>query len=224
MASAWILRPAARPSIETRSPSVSSATWPTVVIPTWCSLSAVTAPTPQSRSTGSAWRNASSPSGCTTSSPSGFATPLATFARNFVLATPTVIGNPTCSRTERRRRVAHLRGASSKPSHPTDVEERLVDRHAFDERRGVLEDLEDRLARLDVRRHSRRDDDRRRAETASSRPTHRRSHAVGLRLVARREHDSRADDHRPAAKTWVVSLLDRRVEGVDVGVKDRRLG
>ena len=34
------------------------------------------------------------------------ATPLATFARNFVLATPTVIGRPTRSRTSRRRRAA----------------------------------------------------------------------------------------------------------------------
>ena len=34
------------------------------------------------------------------------ATPLATLARNFVLATPTVIGRPTCSRTSRRRRAA----------------------------------------------------------------------------------------------------------------------
>ena len=36
----------------------------------------------------------------------GLATPLATFARNFVLAIPTVIGNPTRSRTSARSRVA----------------------------------------------------------------------------------------------------------------------
>ena len=34
------------------------------------------------------------------------ATALATFARNFVLAIPTVIGNPTRSRTSRRSRAA----------------------------------------------------------------------------------------------------------------------
>jgi len=34
------------------------------------------------------------------------ATPLATFARNLVRATPTVIGNPTCARTSRRSRAA----------------------------------------------------------------------------------------------------------------------
>ena len=44
-----------------------------------------------------------------------------------------------------------------------------------------------------------------------------------LRLVAGREHDPAADDHRPAAQARVVSLLDRRVERVEVGVQDRRL-
>ncbi len=34
------------------------------------------------------------------------ATPLATLARNFVLATPTVTGRPTWSRTSRRSRTA----------------------------------------------------------------------------------------------------------------------
>jgi hypothetical protein len=41
-----------------------------------------------------------------TSRPSGLATPLATLARNFVRATPTVIGRPTRSRTSRRSRIA----------------------------------------------------------------------------------------------------------------------
>ena len=41
-------------------------------------------------------------------------------------------------------------GATRKPSHPAHVEERLVDRHSFDERCRVLEDPVDRLARLDV--------------------------------------------------------------------------
>ena len=32
----------------------------------------------------------------------------------------------------------------------------------------------------------------------------------------------RADDDRTAAKFWVVALLDRRVERVEVSVEDRR--
>ena len=50
------------------------------------------------------------------------------------------------------------------PLHPAHVEERLVDREALDERRRVLEHLEDGLARLDVRGEARLDDDRVRAE------------------------------------------------------------
>ena len=99
-------RPEARPSMATRVASSNSATCPTVAIPTLRSFIAVAGPTPQRRSTGSGWRKASSFPGGTRSSPSGFATPLATLARNFVRATPTVTGMPTRSRTSRRRRWA----------------------------------------------------------------------------------------------------------------------
>jgi hypothetical protein len=105
-ASAWRCRPEARPSMETRAVSSSSATWPTVSIPTLRSFRPVAGPTPQRRSTGRGWRNSSSLPGGTRRRPSGFATPLATLARNFVRATPTVTGMPTRSRTSRRRRSA----------------------------------------------------------------------------------------------------------------------
>ena len=156
---------------------------------------AVTRPTPQSRSTGSGWRKPSSSSGGTTSRPFGFATALATFARNFVRAMPTVIGSPTSSSTRRRSRAAISR-APREPFEPADVEERLVDREPLDERRRVLEDREHGLARLRVRRHPRRDDDGVRAEPPRLAAAHRRLDAVRLRLVARREHDPAADDHR----------------------------
>ena len=71
-------------------------------MPRLWSFSAVTRPTPHSRSTGSGCRKPSSSSGGTTRSPFGFATALATFARNFVRAIPTVIGSPTCSSTRCR--------------------------------------------------------------------------------------------------------------------------
>src|SRR5438552_2358617 len=58
----------------TSAGSLSRATCPTVTIPRSWSLAAVTAPTPQSRSTGRGWRNASSRSGGPTRRPSGFAT------------------------------------------------------------------------------------------------------------------------------------------------------
>jgi hypothetical protein len=90
----------------TSAASPTRATWPTVKMCRSRSLPAVTGPTPQSRSIGSGCRKASSPSGGTTSNPSGLPTPLATLARNFVRATPTVIGSPTRSRTSARSRPA----------------------------------------------------------------------------------------------------------------------
>ena len=100
----------------------------------------VIGPTPHSRSTGKGWRKACSSPGGTTSSPSGFATPLATFARNFVHATPTVSGSPT--------RVVHLvpepccdlGGAAGDPLEAAHVEERLVDGEPLDNRRRIFEE------------------------------------------------------------------------------------
>ena len=103
-----------------------------------------------------------------------------------------------------------------------DVEERLVDRQPLDERRGVLEHLEHGLARLDVRGEARRDHDRPRAQPPRLPAAHRGADPERLGLVARGEHDPAADDHRPAPQPRVVALLHRRVEGVEVGVEDRR--
>ena len=220
---AWSWWPEARPSIDTSAASGSRATWPTVEMPRSCSFWAVTGPTPHSRSTGSGCRKASSPSGGTTSRPSGLATPLATLARNFVRATPTVIGRPTRSSTSRRSRTAISTGVPDDPPQPADVEERLVDRDALHQRRRVVEDLEDRPAGLGVRRDP---------GLTTMAPGHRRrawappiadAHAERLGLVAGGQHDAAADDHRPAAQARIVPLLDRGVERVEVGVQDRRL-
>ena len=72
------------------------------------------------------------------------------------------------ARPARRRRAAAARaisvGRARDPAQPADVEERLVDREPFDERRRVREHLEHRLARLGVGGEPRRHDDRPRAE------------------------------------------------------------
>ena len=107
------------------------------------------------------------------------------------------------------------------PAQPADVQERLVDGEPLDVRRGVVEDGEHRLARLAVGLHPRLDDDRLRAQASRLCLAHRRPHAVRLRLVAGREYDASPDDHGATAQCWVVALLDRRVEGVSVGVQDR---
>ena len=81
---------------------------------------------------------------------------------------------PDLARAPRARsRAAISRGVPAMSLQPAHVEERLVDRQPLDERRRVLEDLEDRLARLGVGRHPRRHDDRVRAQPPRLRAAHR---------------------------------------------------
>ena len=74
------------------------------------SFSSDAGPMPQIRSIGNGRRKPSSASGATIRTPSGFAVRLATFARNFVRAPPTVIGSPTSARTSWRSRRAIANG------------------------------------------------------------------------------------------------------------------
>ncbi len=62
------------------------------------------------------------------------ATSLATLARNFVRATPTVIGRPTRSSDVALQATGDLDRRAGDPPQPADVEERLVDRDPLDER------------------------------------------------------------------------------------------
>ena len=110
--------PIAGPSNAVNAVSLSPATSETVSTPCVRSLSAVLAPTPQSRRTGSGCRKASSRSGGTISSPSGLASWLATLARNLVRAIPTVIGRPTSSRTRSRSRAPICTGVPETRRNP----------------------------------------------------------------------------------------------------------
>ena len=222
-ASACRCAPVALPSSRSAVAASSSASWPTVRMPSRCSFSAVTAPTPQSRSTGSGSRNACSRSGSTTSSPSGLLTALATFARNLVRATPTEIASPTSSAHPLAQSHRDLLGRARDAAEPADLQERLVDGEPLDERRRVAEDREHVAAGRGVGIHPRRDDHGIRAQLARLPAAHRRAHPAGLRLVARGEHHAAAHDHRPSAQRGRVALLDRGVERVEVGVQHGRL-
>jgi len=92
-----------------------------------------------------------------------------------------------------------LRRLAGQAFEPTNIEERFVDGEPLHEGCRVLEDREDGLARCGVGRHARRHDDCLRAEAARLAAAHRRLDAVGLRLIARCEHDSAADDHGSAS-------------------------
>jgi len=108
------------------------------------------------------------------------------------------------------------------PLHSAHVKERLVDGERLDDRSGPPEDLEHTAARAGVGIKARRDDDRVRAQRLCSGAPHRRAHAASLGLVAGGKHDPATDDHRAPAQRRVVALLDRGVEGVEVGVEDCR--
>ncbi len=111
------------------------------------------------------------------------------------------------------------RGRAANPPKPADFEEGLVDRQPLDDRCRVVEDVEDIAARLRVGVHARGHHDGIGTQPQGLAPAHRGSDAEGLRLVARRHDDSAADDDRPAPQRGVVALLDRREEGVEVGVQ-----
>ena len=103
---------------------------------------------------------------------------------------PDLVGHPRPQlRGDLHRRPDDLEQAA-------DLEERLVDREALDERRGVAEDREHGLARRRVGVHPRRHHDGLGAERPRLPPVHRGAHAAPLRLVAAREHHAAADDHR----------------------------
>ena len=144
-------------------------------------------------------------------------------ARNFVRATPTVIGRPTSSPHPLAQPRGDLHRRARDPPHPAHVEERLVDRHPLDHGRHVVEDPEDLLARRRVGLEARRDDDHVRTQLPRLPSRHRGLDAEGLRLVARGQHDPPPDDDRTALQTRIVALLDRREERVEVRVEDVRL-
>ena len=222
-ASACRCAPVALPSSLSAVAASSSANSPTVWMPSRCSFSAVTAPTPHSRSTGSGSRNASSRSGSTTSSPSGLLTALATLARNLVRATPTEMASPTSARTRSRNRTAICSGVPAMRRRPPTS--RNASSMESPSTSGVVSR---KIANTcstgrGVGVHPRRDDHGIRAQLARLPAAHRGAHPTGLRLVARRQHHAAADDDGPAAQRGRVTLLDRGVEGVEIGVQHGRL-
>ena len=113
-------------------------------------------------------------------------------------------------------------GSAGDASQPADLEERLVDGEPFHERGGVAEDAEDVFAGRGIGLHPRRDDDGVGAQLPRLPATHRGADAACLRLVARGQHDPAADDHRTPAELRRITLLDRGVERIEIGVQNRR--
>ncbi len=115
-AARWL--PAAWPSARTRVSTGVCATSPTVASPSRSSASSVFSPTPHSSPTGSGCRKATTRSAGTTSRPSGLARVEASFATNFVDATPTEQVMPCSSWTRERMSSAMTAGGPSRRTAP----------------------------------------------------------------------------------------------------------
>ena len=108
-----------------------------------------------------------------------------------------------------------------------EVDERLVQRQRLDQRRDLAQQRHHQRAGLAVGVEPAAQERRVRAARPGLAGRHGRADAVLARLVGRgRHHPAAADaaDHdRLAAQRGLVALLDRREEGVEVQVEDRRV-
>ena len=103
-----------------------------------------------------------------------------------------------------------------------DVEKSLVDRHPLDPRGEVMEYRHHLVAELLVAAEVTADEEEVAAELARPPAGHAGPDAVGPGLVGCRQHHAAAHGDGPFPQGRVQKLLDGRVEGVEVGVKDRR--
>jgi uncharacterized protein (UPF0548 family) len=121
-----------------------------------------------------------------------------------------------------------LRGPAQAAQRAGHVEERLVQGQRLDLRGHRLEDGHDLLGDRPVQAVPGRDDDGLRAQAPGPADRHRRVHAVGARLVGRRQHHAPArrvtDDDRAAMQFGPVPDLHAGEERVHVDVQDAAAG
>ncbi len=116
--------------------------------------------------------------------------------------------------------LGHELGRANDPPEPGNIEKGFVNRQRFDEGSGFVEDGEDAAAGFGVRIDSGRHADEVGAEAASLAAGHCGADAVSSGLIARSKDDSAADRHCPVAQVWVIALLDRGVERIEIGVQN----
>src|ERR1700733_11177643 len=103
-----------------------------------------------------------------------------------------------------------------------DIQERLIDRHPLDTRGEVGKNRHDIITELLVAVEAAADEQEIPAELAGPPAWHAAADAVAPGFVRCRQHHAAADGDRPVPQRGVQELLDRRVEGVEVGMQDRR--
>ncbi|EPQ45018.1 hypothetical protein MPS_0831 [Mycobacterium pseudoshottsii JCM 15466] len=106
------------------------------------------------------------------------------------------------------------------PAQAGHIEKRLIHRKRLHQWSAVAEHLEHGITGPHVGAHTRRHHHGLRAQPPRLSSVHRGADPVCLGLIARRQHDTAADDHRPTPQRGVVTLLDGRVERIQVRVQD----
>ena len=162
--------------------------------------------------------------------PSGLSSSLATLARNFDDAMPTVAVSPPVTSCTRRAELladlGHRGDVEVGQAGGGEVDEGLVERQRLDQRGELAQHLHDPLARVAVGVEAPAEERGVRTAGARLAARHRRADAVAPGLVRRGGHHAppagAADDDGLAAQRGLVALLDGGEEGVQVEVEDRR--
>ena len=101
-----------------------------------------------------------------------------------------------------------------------DIGKGLVDGDPLHQRREVTQHLDSGIAQALILAEMAADENELRAELARAASRHAAAHAEGLGFVGGGKHDPTTDGDRLAAQGRVEQLLDRGVEGVQIGMKD----
>jgi hypothetical protein len=115
------------------------------------------------------------------------------------------------------------RGGAKQMLGPGHVGESLVDRDALDQRRVVVEDADRGVAEARIVLVVAGNEDELRAKLLRLPAGHAAAHAEGLGLVRCREYHAAADRDRLAAQMRIEELLHRGIEGIEIGMQDRRV-
>src|SRR5262245_9861231 len=103
-----------------------------------------------------------------------------------------------------------------------DVGEGLVDRNPLHQRREIVEHVDGGIAQPLVLVEMTIDEGEVRAQLARPSPRHAAAHSEGLGLVRGGEHDAAADGDGLAVQGRIEQLLDRCIEGIEVGMENGR--
>jgi hypothetical protein len=101
------------------------------------------------------------------------------------------------------------------------VRKGLIDGHSLDQGREIIEHVDGGIAEPLVVLEMAADKDRLRTQLARPPSRHAAADSEGLGFVGSGEHDPAPDRDGLAAQGRIEKLLDRGIEGIEVGIEDR---